>query len=267
MSLFARSVKLFWIGLTLWVTLGIMSCSVSDSLNMSLDASAIEHFSYQVPADKIVEFEIGGINGDIEITGTDCDSIEIWGDRVVRSDTQTDADDHLSLLQVKVRTSDSVLSVKTEQPNESNRRSYEVDYHVRLPRSLTVTAASINGDLIVLNMTNAVKAELVNGEVDCQNIRGSCLASIVNGEIHCEMILPDQGYCILAAVNGDIALETMGVFSAVMEAQVTNGSIFVDGLEVHQQRISKTTFYGVVGNGSGSIQLQTVNGDIKVTGK
>jgi len=258
-----------WIAISvgLCLILGLMSCSISDPFNRDQDAIAVESFDYRFELDSVAALEIDGINGNMEIIGTDGDSIHIWGDRLVRSDTQADADAHLDQLQVNVRKGDSALLVETEQPEESQGRSYEVDYHVRLPRSLAVAAHLVNGDIGVDEIINEVEMKLVNGDIDCQNIEGSCSGSVVNGEINCEMIVSDQEQCSLSTVNGDVTLEIYKTSSAELRAQVTNGSISVEGLQVTNQQISKTTFYGVIGDGLGMIQLQTVNGDIEVKGK
>ncbi|MBN1781803.1 DUF4097 family beta strand repeat protein [bacterium] len=248
-------------GMALWMG----SCSIDDSCSSCNDAMATASFSHTLSASGIQRFSLSAVSGRIDISGTeDGDSVKVWGERMVRSKTQEDADQALSLLEVKIKTTDNEIGVETVQPGESNDRSYEVNYHVLIPQTMNVRIQSVNGETDVEFIRADVLMELVNGDILLDSITGSCQAALVNGRIRADVQMPDKALCLFSVVNGNIELAVPDTTSARFEASVVNGTIHVNGLQVQDMRTTQTMASGMLGDGSGLIQLQTVNGDINL---
>jgi len=243
----------------------VISCSVSDPLHEQ-NGEAMASFRYSLAAEQTLSFSIEGINGSIEIVGTENDSIEICGERIVRSHTRQDALEHLHLLQVHVRTLSSGIGVETGQPAHTEDRSYEVYYQIQLPRSMSVHADLVNGQIEIQEIQNTVQAALVHGDIDCNAIDGRCDIAVVNGGIQCALRLSENYNCSFSTVNGNILVAVPRAASAQLMARVTKGSISVNGIDVHNALATETTFSGILGSGQGAVQLQTVHGHIEVRG-
>jgi uncharacterized secreted protein with C-terminal beta-propeller domain len=249
-----------------------MSCSVYNPVDSDSHSdqsySAMASFSYTLSATGISDFALKGINGNVEIIGIDeTDSVKIWGKRLVRSGSYEDAEYHLEQLSVHVETYDHEIGVKTKQPNESNGRSYEVEYHVRLPKSLKIIMENVNGQVAIANMENEIQTALVNGNIHVDTKKGGCQTSVVNGNIYGEVSLLDREQCSLNSVNGNITLVLPNTSSCRIEASVVNGNIVLTDLDIHNLNTSKTSVSGVVGEGSAGVRVQTINGNVELIGE
>ena len=78
-------------------------------------------------------------------------------------------------------------------------------------------------------------------------------------------LLPD-GLVNLGVVNGNIRLDVPTSVSAMIEADVANGSVSVVGLTLLDSTTSTRSVQGRLGAGEGLIDLATVNGTITVQG-
>jgi hypothetical protein len=249
-----------------------ISCSVYNPVDQDShndqSYAAMASFSYTLSAADISEFALKGINGNVEIAGTnESDSVEIWGKRIVRSGSYEDAEYYLAQLIIHIETYDHQIGVDTRQPNESNGRSYEVEYHVRLPKSLKVIMENVNGQVAITNMENEIQTALVNGGIHVETKKGGCQASVVNGNIYSEISLLDKEHCGLSSVNGNITLVLPNSSSCRIEASVVNGNIVLTDLDIHNLATSKTSVSGVVGDGSAAVRVQTVNGNVELIGE
>lgn len=249
-----------------------VSCSIHNPVNADTysDQShvAMEPFSYTLPTAGISEFALKGISGNVQITGTEeSDSVEIWGKRLVRSGSDEDAELHLAQLNVHIETYDSEIGVETRQPKESNGRSYEVEYNVRLPKTLKVIMENVNGQVVIRNMANETSAALVNGGLHVETKKGGCQASVVNGSIYGEVSLLDEEQCSLNSVNGNITLVLPNSSSCRIDASVVNGDIVITHLDIHSLATSKTSVSGIVGEGDATVRVQTVNGNVELIGE
>ena len=67
-------------------------------------------------------------------------------------------------------------------------------------------------------------------------------------------------------VNGNITLDLPTNTSAEFSANVNSGSIVISNLVLQSEVITPTSVTGTLGNGEGEISLETVTGDINVSG-
>jgi len=154
---------------TLWAAfLCLLSCSLSDPLDSrNWNSEARASFHQRLAANLIRQSSLQSINGDVQIIGAaNTDSVDVTGERVVRSGSQRDAEAHLELLQVEVVKADSAIVFRTRQPDRSEGRTYQVDYRIRLPRSVRVIVEAINGAVSVESVSNGIRIASINGHTD-----------------------------------------------------------------------------------------------------
>jgi hypothetical protein len=271
------------IGMLLLVLLGC--CILDPSDNDDALVEIREVFDYTVEIGDRTVFRISGINGPMDIVGkTDYPSVEIWGEKIVRSHSLADAEAYLEYLEVVVSSDENEVRVRTEQPGNTEGRDCEVVYHVKVPESWQVFAENTNGeigidslkstayvngtngDIVLKNIVGQVNAGLINGDVLLMNFRGSVVAGVTNGRIQGEVTLPLDGLCTLGVVNGSIDLDIPVSTSAEFMATVSYGHIRITGLVLKDQVTTERSTSGRLGNGQGVITLQVVNGNIDVHG-
>ena len=228
---------------------------------------------------------LDNVNGPVEVYGiTGLQEIEVTGERIVRSHSMRDAEDHLQYLQINLRDMGTTFVVETDQPTSDDGREYEVRYKVRIPDDwevsidLTngiVTVDSIYGDVDVevtngnVNLTkitgNAV-VNLTNGNADLRQIDGDVDVDLTNGIIFTQMQFALNRICQLETVNGGIELQIPTTTSANFSASVANGEISLHGLTLQGATSTPRSMQGKLGNGEGEIKLKTTNGSIVATG-
>ena len=264
-----KPIKLPLLLLITIVFCSITSCFVvnpTDNANNN-DFSAEESFSYNVPVNNQNRLVLEAINSPVQITGeAGLTTVKIWGERIVKSDSQEDADKHLTYLDVVVNNRDDEVHITTEQPSESNGRNYQVNYNIVLPIDWEIVVGNINGKIVVETLRGDVKIHLVNGDIQISELYGNLAVAITNGNLDAQMTLLPNGTCIANSVNGQIGLRIPNNTSAELSAGVTNGSVSVNNLELQNLTSTRTSIKGKLGDGQGTIVLGTVNGIISVTG-
>ena len=229
--------------------------------------SASEAFMYNIEIINQNYLRLNTINGDIEIVGVDtATTINISGERIVKSDSRADAKEHLEYLKVSLQENENDIVIKTDQPNDSNGREYKINYYIEIPSDWEVYIDHVNGGIDITNINNDVDVSLVNGTIHLDDITGNVDASIVNGTFNGYISVPLNGYCRVNLVNGILNLNIPSVTSADFNASVVNGSIHLNGLALKNLNTTPTRTSGTLGEGSGDIDIEIVNGPITVNG-
>lgn len=255
--------------LSLLLLITFSSCIIIDPDEdvTNTNHSASEPFSYEVTVKNQNQFVLEGINGEVEVIGVEkVASAQITGERIVRSDSDEDANACLNELEVRLIESSDEIYVKTVQPKESHGRQYIVNYHITIPNDWNVTIGHVNGNIEIKNFADDVSVGSVNGNVELEAIAGSVSVGLTNGNIKAEVVLPLQGKCSLCTVNGLIGVEIPKNTSAEFSASVINGTVSVNGLTLTNMQTSRQSTSGILGTGQGNITLVTVNGTINVSG-
>jgi len=249
--------------------LALSSCLVVEPIDHVSDTnfSAKAPFSFDIPVNNQKYIEIEGINGQITISGeTGLSSIKIWGERIVQSDSHTDAEEHLENLEVLVSDGHDKITVKTDQPSVTHGRNYQVIYNIIIPDNWDVAVENVNGQVEIDSLNADVTIGLVNGDVILTNIRGTIITGVTNGTVYGRIILPLNGVCAISSVNGQIQLSIPKATSAALTAKVTNGTVSVTNLSLNNMVSSRNLVSGIIGSGQGTISIESVNGSISVSG-
>lgn len=229
--------------------------------------TASEDFSFDFDVAGRDYLSVNGINGYVKVTGKEnLTVVKIYGQRRVKSDSRSDANEHLNLLQVDISENDDNIMVETDQPKDSNGREYTINYFVDLPSVWRVSVCNVNGSLEFRNVKGNIIAEVVNGSITLDNVEGNVDANIVNGNLAGDLTLPIEGNCLVGIVNGSIKLDIPKTTSSEFSGEVVNGSISMLGLTLNNLVTSAKRIRGTLGSGEGSINLSAVNGSITVNG-
>lgn len=148
--------------------------------------------------------------------------------------------------------------------NNTRDNDVEVEWTVKVPDDVKLGAYTVNGDVTVRDVGAEVRAGTVNGDVDVST-RGVAEASTVNGSIRAVLGRGDwTGAMEFSTVNGGITVEVPDGFNATVEASTVNGDIETDFPITVRGRFGARSLRGTIGNGGRDLELETVNGSIRL---
>jgi len=216
--------------------------------------------------DKNGKISLSNINGNVTITSCDCESVKLTA-TIKASDQETR--DRIS---VKINASESALSIKTKyaknKNHQGNRNNHsEVVYQLNVPNDVVLDQIDlVNGDLKITGVTGALNAELVNGELESDGMTSNTKVEMVNGDMEITFSNLSQAEKIkLESVNGNIVVNLPTGANVNVSAETVSGQISNDfGIKVHKGRYVGSDMRGVVGDGSVSLSMENVNGQIQL---
>lgn len=229
---------------------------------------ATASFEFANPVTSQTKQSIANIAGSVQVVGViGLDTVYITGTkRVVSYVSQSDAEDHLSDIQIVTHDQTVRYSVETSQPNSNGQRQYSVDYVVRMPATMALELVQTAGTVDIEGIYGNVVLANVTGGVNLDNLRGNVTATVVTGDLNVDCVVPQGGALTLSSVTGSINLVIPAATSAGFAATVVTGAIALHDLTLNNADISELSVSGVLGLGQGSISLATTTGSIVVTG-
>lgn len=231
------------------------------------DVIARQPFAIDVGVTTQVRLRLEAVNGNVEIIGrAGAARVTVSGEKLVGSNSRTDAERRLDDLDVRVEERPDEIVIRTLQPQNTQGRTYTVDYKITLPADLAVAVGLINGNVTVERIDNNVLVDNANGNVRLRDIAGNASVLLINGNIDSEVFMPPGGAIELVTTNGNIVLDIPTPTNADFSARVTNGAITLDHLDLRDAARTNQSLTGTLGNGNGTIELRTVNGNISVNG-
>jgi DUF4097 and DUF4098 domain-containing protein YvlB len=226
-----------------------------------------ETFDQTYPVDHGAQVGLENINGDV--------TIEVWDHPEVRvyAVKSASSPERLAALKIDVDASSSSVFVDTHYPSSrdlsfDDRHGHsEVEYTLTVPRFATIDGVElVNGDLLIDGVEGSVEADTVNGTIVVRGASGEIELETVNGGIELELGSGVSDEISLGSVNGTIEVFLIG--SAEVRAETVNGRIRNDfGLEVKKGKYVGSTMRGSIGAGGPVIEMETVNGGIRVSSR
>jgi len=230
--------------------------------------TAEESFSLGSDVTTQTAFRLEGINGEIEVTGSDtATQVTATGFRRITADTQQEADDALPDLQVEMTSTTEEVLLKTLQPKNSAGKNYEVEYVIVLPQNLAITLLNANGSITVDGANAGLIISIANGSITTRNILDDATLAVANGRIDAQVTLLSGSVVRAGTSNGNLRLEVPTQTSAEVTAAVGNGEITTTGLVFTDLITGGSSLSGRLGSGDGTIDLSTGNGSIDLIGK
>jgi len=213
------------------------------------------------------------INGDVTIEVWDRDEIRVYAVKTASSPELLDA------LKVEIEANADAVRIETDYPSSRDlhdegrdhdtreRRHMKVEYTLTVPRFAVIDDVDlVNGNLLVVGVLGGADAETVNGNIVVRDGEGATSLATVNGgiELYLDRIA-DSGQVELETVNGTIDLYLSPSIGADIRAESVNGTLSNDlGLTVSKGKYVGSSFKGSIGGGGTRVDLETVNGSIKV---
>jgi hypothetical protein len=139
-----------------------------------------------------------------------------------------------------------------------------VDFTVRVPQGVRFIGRNVNGGVEARSLGSDVDAYTVNGSVNI-SAAGIARAQTVNGTINASMGNANwTNELEFKTVNGSITLDLPSQTNTELQAETVNGDISTDFAMTVQGRFGRRHVSGTIGSGGRQLQLETVNGNIRV---
>jgi DUF4097 and DUF4098 domain-containing protein YvlB len=252
-----------------------------------------EEFSFTKPLAGLSELTVSNVNGSIEVIGVDgLGEVQISGMKIVKADNAESARDHIGDIRIDIAESSPALQVATDLPGHTRGISYQVNYKIRVPASWKVSAENTNGSVTINTIHGGMNAEVTNGSINASDVAGAMNVTVTNGSIQTDARIPDNASCRLETTNGSISgkldfrhntscsVETTngGIDLAIPQsastrvaAETTSGRISTDDLTLTNQEQSRVNMAGAklrgtLGDGSGNLNIEVMNGSIALKG-
>jgi hypothetical protein len=232
----------------------------------SVLASVTEEETFSFPLDEGGRFSVSNVNGFINVTGGDGNQVEIVATK--KADNQAD----LEKIKIEISNSSSEISVKTEL-GRSNRwfssgnSSGEVNFEIIVPAGTELDSIdTVNGDVTISGVHGDVEAETVNGSLSVSDLQGDVNLSTVNGSVEAEFLrLEGQQRVKAETVNGRVTIMLPENADVKVSADSLNGSINGRDFNLETEKgFVGSDLNGNIGNGSASLNIDTVNGSIRI---
>ena len=159
----------------------------------------------------------------------------------------------------------------------------EVNYEIRLPRFTVVEVNNVDGKVEIIEIEGDLEANLVNGDFSLIRLDGDIEANLVNGSMH---IVAASGSIEANNINGSINFESAGIErkrgagfnvmngdvlirldeSAAVDLELTTfaGEVEVEMPVTIEGKINRKRIIGELNGGGPPIEVNVINGDIRV---
>ena len=214
------------------------------------------------------QVRLNNINGGVEI--------KVWDKNEVTVDAVKHADDKdmMEEVQIVVDASKEFVDIDTKYPKESNTHNEDgpwVEYTITVPRDANLDKIeTVNGDIEIQGVKGKMNASTINGTVSVSGVGNDCQLETVNGIIKAHFAALKSGSdAKLKTVNGSIAVNLPAGSSLKIKAKTVSGHISNEfGLASSRDKRSFVkvgdSIDGKIGDGSASLGVETVNGNIKI---
>lgn len=207
-------------------------------------------------------FAIDNVNGDVKIEAWDRSEVSV--EATITAKTQ----EGLDRIEIRVAATADRVAVDTHYAeSRRNNDGGEVDYIIKVPKTAELRDIDlVNGSLTIAGVPGKVEASTVNGKIVATGLGGDVDLESVNGRVEAtfEQIGGRQRIDI-EAVNGSIDLRVPRNANFDISASTVHGDIENDlGLEVDHGEYVGHDLKGRVGSGGARVELENVNGAIKI---
>lgn len=248
------------------------------ALGLSLAAAATaaaQDFNWHGRIAQGKRLEVKGVNGDVRaVLASGAEAVV----NATKHSRRSDPED----VEIKVVESEdgiTICAVYPTPPRAKRENSCEpgdrwhsstdnndvtVNFEVQVPAGVEFNGQTVNGEMSAEGLKADVKASTVNGSVRVSTT-GLAEASTVNGSVYAEMGRANWNSELeFSTVNGGITLILPSKLDTEVRASTVNGEIETDYPLTISGRFGPRRVRGTIGAGGRSLNLSTVNGEIRL---
>ena len=239
---------------------------------MSLCAQAQQlreefHQTYPIAANGSVSLR--NLSGNVHITTWNQNAVKVDAVKTARSQ------ERLQEAKIEVETTGDRVVIRTKYPNRNwdsdgdddhdGRSAASVEYSLTVPATASLDEVKlVSGDVDVSGVGGEVRIGSVSGNINATGLRGRTDISSVSGDVKVTFSQA-PARTKLHSVSGDVVAMLPTNASVEVSANTVSGDISNEfGIEVDHGRYVGHHMSGRIGNGEGSLELNSVSGEIKI---
>ncbi len=236
-------------------------------------AVTAQDFEWNGRIDRGDRIEIKNINGDINASYASGSEVRVSARKEAKDDDPADVRievvEHSGGVTICAVYPDDGGKKNECKPGDEGRLSSQdndvaVHFTIQVPAGVVLDANTVNGGVDAGGLQSDVYANTVNGGVKVST-SGLARASTVNGSILAAMGRADwTGDLDFETVNGSITVELPASAGARVRASTVNGGMESDFPLTIQGKFSNRKMEGTIGGGGRDLNLETVNGSIRL---
>jgi len=240
--------------------------AVALATSVSANAKVTKEETYTFNITEGGNLSVSNVNGSITVTGSNTDDIEV---RAIKT-----AENQKGLDKIEIKINQSSDSVEIETDLADSKRWFgwggddgQVTYEIKVPAGLNLDSIeTVNGSVEIKGVSGDVHAESVNGEIELEDLAGDVQMETVNGSINASFAtLGGQQRAKGSTVNGRMTLRLPADADVEINADTLNGSINAKDFDLEPKKgFVGSDLNANIGDGSARLNLDTVNGSIKI---
>ncbi len=240
----------------------LLAASLLTAVAVSADVEENFEQTYALSADGRIRVE--NVNGDIKVEAWDRNEVAV---RYVKSGGNQE---ELDRVEVTIDANSDSLSIDTEYKKRKSSWHHgnngSVDFSLMVPTNARLNnVSSVNGSLDIRGVAGGIESSTVNGRIEVRDVSADLDLETVNGTIEAwfKNLAGDQRVS-LETVNGRIIVWLPENADVAIDAETVHGGISNDfGLKVDKGFVGRD-LNGKLGSGNARLDLETVNGSIKI---
>ncbi len=258
------------------IVLGLLSVLFIGFFSGCVGPEVTETFNQEYPVDALTIVRVSSINGGIEITGWEGDTVSV---SAVKRSTSGDAG--LRSLNISVSQSGNYLEIKTTYTGQLLMQS-GVDYSIKVPYNTTVESLTTsNGAIHVLDVKGNLAATSSNAAVSVEKVKGFVSVTTSNGKIEIQNVtgignLRTSNAAVTTEIqsiqddvdietsNGEVTVFVNPFLNASFEMTTSNAKIHLQGILLNVSLLEDTHIIGSLGTDGKKIDIHTSNAQIYV---
>lgn len=136
--------------------------------------------------------------------------------------------------------------------------------HIGLKAPLDITVESVSGDTHLSDAQGIIRLKAVSGDISAQRLNASSLqAQTVSGNIDLEVNNPFSGVMQLNTVSGDLQVALAEGSNLRITLGTSSGDMNCEH-SVQEVNSTQTFWSGTLGTGAGTLNVQTISGDVNI---
>jgi hypothetical protein len=167
---------------------------------------------------------------------------------------------------VSVKTTTHPSSLSLETIYKKNSCNAAISYELVIPQSAAITTETVNGSIVVTDVTGIVKAKSTNGSLSFEQTPQLSSATTTNGRIkvNTTSITAQPNPIFLKTTNGSISFSAKTIEANKFSIKTTNGSITLSVPQELDNYYSDKNSASFSINGKASFEVETRNGSISL---
>lgn len=237
----------------------------TSALSLAAKAEIRDEIVKTFQVGETTEFRLENVNGDVDIKAWDYNKIQI---KAVITAKNQEARDRIT---VEMSDNDRGVTVETQYKKSSSwgsNHTGSVEYTIMVPPQTRLSSIDlVNGSLNIEGVQGKMNIDLVNGDIVAEGLISDSEINSVNGSIKVtyKSLSENLRDISIDTVNGRIELNLPESINADVDIETMNGSIRNDfGLSVDKNMFSGRNLHGTIGSGDVRINIESVNGGVKL---